>query len=504
MDGAFMRWKTIGAALLVLVGIGAAALAVVGPSFGGTAATQYLTSQATVTDVVDQVAATGTVEAATSYSLAFGSAPTTTSSASSGSTGSTSASGGGTSWTVKTVAAAAGQSVKAGDVLATADAGSAALDVAVAQANLASAKARLASDKAGLTSTDRAAAKLQVTQANQSVSQARSSYSSTVAQNNLKLKQARAALTAAQKKLTADHAAHQPSAVLSADKNAVTQAQDNLANARLQVAQSNTQASNQISQALLNAKSAQYSYQQKTAKADAATLATDRAAVAQAEQAVTTAKNALSYTSLVSPVDGVVVAVNVAPGLAAPSGAAITVRSNELQVAAAVTESDLPSIVLGQDATVTITAVAKDVTGKVTTIDQTPASSGSGVVSYGILVTLPDAPTGTVPGMSAEIAVTTASATNVLAVPAIALTAARDGTYTVRVLDGSGQPQSVAVDVGLISTSLAEIKGGINEGTAVVTGTASDRTGSGSSTTTRVPGFGGGGDFPVGIPGQRP
>ena len=292
--------------------------------------------------------------------------------------------------------------------------------------------------------------------------------------------------------------------MISADKNAVTQARDNLASARLQVAQSNTQASNQISQALLNAKSAQYSYQQKTAKADAATLATDRAAVAQAEQAVTTAKDALSYTSLVSPVDGVVVAVNVAPGLAAPSGAAITVRSNDLQVSAAVTESDLPSIVLGQDATVTITAVSKDVTGKVAEIDQTPASSGSGVVSYGIVVTLPDAPAGTVPGMSAEIAVTTASATNVLAVPAIALTAASDGTYTVRVLDGSGQPQAVPVQVGLISTSLAEIKGGINEGTAVVTGTASDRTGSGSSTTTRVPGFGGGGEFPVGIPGQRP
>jgi hypothetical protein len=106
--------------------------------------------------------------------------------------------------------------------------------------------------------------------------------------------------------------------------------------------------------------------------------------------------------------------------------------------------------------------------------------------------------------MSAEIAVTTASATNVLAVPAIALDTASDGTYTVRVLDASGQPVSVAVDVGLISSSLAEIEGGISEGTAVVTGTASNRTSSGTTTTTRIPGLDGGGFPGGGFPGRQP
>jgi multidrug efflux pump subunit AcrA (membrane-fusion protein) len=122
-------------------------------------------------------------------------------------------------------------------------------------------------------------------------------------------------------------------------------------------------------------------------------------------------------------------------------------------------------------------------------------------VSYGIVVTLATAPKGAVPGMSAEIAVTTASATNVLAVPAIALSTVTDGTYTVRVLDASGQPTSVAVEVGLITTSLAEIKSGLSEGTAVVTGTASSRTSSGTTTTT--PGLDSGG-FPGGIPGGIP
>jgi macrolide-specific efflux system membrane fusion protein len=106
--------------------------------------------------------------------------------------------------------------------------------------------------------------------------------------------------------------------------------------------------------------------------------------------------------------------------------------------------------------------------------------------------------------MSAEIAVTTASAANVLAVPAIALDTATDGTYTVQVLDASGTPASVAVEVGLISSSLAEIKNGISEGTAVVIGTASDRTSSGTGTTTGVPGLEGGGPFPGGQFQVRP
>lgn len=498
-----MRWKTIGAGLLVVIGIGAAGLAVVGPNLGGTTATQYLTSRATVTDVVEQVAATGTVQAATTYVLVFGSAPTVQSASTSTTAASTGSSSGSSAWTVESVTATAGQAVSTGDVLATADATTADLDVVAAEANLASAKARLAGDKAGLSATDKAAAKLQVTQANQSLSQARLSYSATAAQNRLKLTQAEAAVTTAKKRLAADKAAHEPSTVVSSDENALTQARDNLASLRLQASQSNTQASNQVSQASLSVKSAQYAYQQKTAKADAATIASDQAAVAQAEQGVATAKAALAYTTLTSPVDGIVVAVNVSPGLAAPSGAAISVRSAALRVTASVTESDLPLVVMGQAATVTITALATDVTGTVAQIDQVPASAGSAVVSYGIVITLAEAPKGAVPGMSAEIAVTTASATNVLAVPAIALDSATDGTYTVQVLDTSGLPASVAVEVGLISSSLAEIKGGISEGTAVVIGTASDRTSSGTTTTTRLPGLDGGG-FPGGGPGQRP
>jgi multidrug efflux pump subunit AcrA (membrane-fusion protein) len=478
-----MRWKIVGAALLIVAGLGATAFAVIRPSFGSTASVQYLTSRAAVTNVLDQVAATGTVEAAATYSLTFGSAPTevTSSSSTNGSASAASSGGSTASWVVATVTAEAGQSVKKGDVLATSDASSAQLSLAVAQANLASAQARLTSDQTGLTSSEKAAAKLQVTQAQQSLTQAKQSYSSTVAQNSLKLDQGKAAVADAKAKLASDQAAGAPDSVIEADQKAVSDAEASLSSLTLQVSQSNTQAKNQITQATYGLESAQLAYSQKTAPADAATIAVDKATVAQAEASVTAATTALQYTSLVSPVDGVVVAVNVTPGLAAPSGSAITIRSTAFKVTASVTESDLPSIKVGQDATVTITALAKDVTGKVTSISQSASSSSGSVVSYGIVIDLPTAADGTVPGMSAEIAITTASALDVLAVPAIALQSAGDGTYAVRVLDGSGNPTSVTVEVGLITSSYAEIKSGIAAGTAVVTGTASSSTTNGST-----------------------
>ncbi len=504
-----MRWKTIGAALLVVVGIGAAAFAVIGPSVGGTAATQYLTSQATITDVVDEVAATGSVAATTTYSLAFG-GPAALATSTASSTATAGASGASVTWTVATVDATPGQAVATGDILATADAANAALDVAVAEAALSSAESRLATDKAGLSAADKEVAKLQVTQAKQSRSQARSSYSNTVDQNNLKLKQANAAVTRARTAYREARDEGQPQTAIDQALSALVQAKDSRASLKLQAAQSNSQSASQVKQAELQVTAAKLAYQQKKTSADAATLATDQVAVAQAQQAVTNAKDALTYTTLVSPVDGVVVAVNITPGLAAPSGAAVTIRSDALEVAASVTESDLPSLALGQEVTVTLAALSIDVTGTVARIDQAPASSSSGVVSYGILVTLADPPTGTVPGMSAEIAVTTASATNVLAVPSIALHGSADGSYYVEVLSDSDQPQSVPVTVGLITSSLAEVTSGIDQGTAVVTGTASARTGTGVSTTT-TRGLGGGGGLPGGgfdagggIPGIRP
>ena len=76
--------------------------------------------------------------------------------------------------------------------------------------------------------------------------------------------------------------------------------------------------------------------------------------------------------------------------------------------------------------------------------------------------------------MTADVTITIASATNVLTVPAAALRGA-EGDYRVQTLDASGQPDATPVTVGLVTSTSAEIKCGLTEGEAVVTGTAADR-----------------------------
>ena len=198
--------------------------------------------------------------------------------------------------------------------------------------------------------------------------------------------------------------------------------------------------------------------------------------------------------TLKAPIDGVVTEVNIAKGLAVPTGDAIVVESSDLQVTTDVVESDLNALKLDQAATVDISAVDATVTGKVTSISPVAStdSSNSGVVSYAVTVALTDVPATVRSGMSADVTITIDSATGVLTVPAEALRGTT-GDYSVLVLDASGTPQAQAVEVGLVTNTSAEIKSGLTEGQQVVTGTATTQT---NATTTG--GFGGG---PVAIPG---
>jgi RND family efflux transporter MFP subunit len=202
----------------------------------------------------------------------------------------------------------------------------------------------------------------------------------------------------------------------------------------------------------------------------------------------------IAAATLVAPIDGIVTAVNIGLGLDAPSGDAIVVESANFQVSADVVESDVTSISVGQAATVTVAAINSQIDGTVSAIaPAASAATNGGVVTFAVTVTLATTPPGLRPGMSADIQVTTASATNVLTIPSAALRGSA-GSYAVQVLDSAGLPQARQVTVGLVTNTLAEIKSGLSAGESVVTGTTATRTG----TTTQgggvgIPGGGGGG-----------
>lgn len=385
-----MKWKVL-AIVVLLVGGGlavGASLGVFGAS-AATASTSYLTAQAAVADVVDQVAATGSVAPSATYGLAFGSDPAAV-------TGSASGTGASTiTWPVTKVSVAVGDRVPKGQVLATA------------------------------ATTDLQA---QIDDANRALSVA-----------NIQLTQAQTTLT----KATTTDAKYQ---------------------ARIGL------------------------YGAQTADARARATLDDL-----------TAK--VSLATLTAPADGLVTAVSISAGANAPSGDAIQIAADPLQVTTSVVESDVGSITIGQTAGITVAALdGATLEGTVASIAPTGSSSGNnGVVSFAVAITLTSPPAGLRPGMSADVTITTATAPGVLAIPSRALTGSA-GSYRVRVLASDGTVAVRDVTVGLITSSLVEIKSGLQAGETVITGTSSTQT----TTTRNQGGFGGGGANGPGVQVIRP
>ena len=234
-----------------------------------------------------------------------------------------------------------------------------------------------------------------------------------------------------------------------------------------------------------------------TAAIQQATISLNQAKtqVSDARKAKTDLINQIRLATIISPIAGVVTTVNITKGLAAPSGDAIVVDASSFQVTADVVESDLPKISMKQAASVTVAAVNATLDGTVTAIAPTAVGSTSGsVVSYAVTVAIKNAPASMRAGMTADVTITVASASNVLTVPASALRGS-NGNYSVLILGADGTPTAQPVEVGLVTNTTAEIKSGLNEGQEVVTGVANAQTG---NPTVTNGGFGGGG---IAIPG---
>jgi macrolide-specific efflux system membrane fusion protein len=384
-----MRLRLLALVGLLVIGGGAVFVAIGGCGPPATAASTLLTSPAAVTDVTDEIAATGTVQASEQYLLAFGLAPTVADGAAENVTPPADPVASGVAWLVSEVQVAVGDHVTKGQTLATAD-----------TADL----------------------EAQITEAT------------------------RAAKSAAIQ---------------------LRQATDDREDA------STTASRRQTQMALYNAQSAD-----ARAKAELAALVALRDRV-----------------TLTAPADGIVTKVAISVGADAPSGAAIALLSSDLRISTSVVESDVAAIKAGQEASVTVAALDATLRGQVVSVD--PVGSGGasgGVVSFAVGVKLDAPPAGLRPGMSADITIVAASATNVLAIPSRALTGSA-GSYTVRVVAADGSESTRAVEVGLVTSSLAEIKSGLQAGELVVTGTSSSQSSLGANGGAVV----GGGAFPGGV-----
>ncbi len=445
-----MKWRWLLVVAMLVIAGGALFVAMGGIAVGGTATNTLLTAQASRRTVTKSVAATGTVGAAATYGLAFGR------DAQLGASSSSSGPGASTTWPVNGVSVAVGDTVTKGEKLATADTTD--LQTALAKLQLSLASAQVTLQQAQDTK-DSAKSTLQQ-QLDAAVTSARVAL--------LQWRTAKVNLTAA------------------VGASAIRAATISELQAHSSLVQANQQVRTLTDQL-------------------AGTFPTETTAVENAQSAVDDLQTQIADQQaliaaavITSPVDGAVSAVNVVNGFDAPAGDAIVVTTNTLQVVADVVESDLNSVSIGQAATVTITALSTEVTGKVSLIAPAATSSGSSsVVSYPVTVTLDNPGAAVKAGMSSNVTITVAEAQNVIAVPSAAVKGTT-GNYTVSVPDGNGGSTAKAVTVGLVTDSFTEIQSGIAEGDSVVIGIVSSAAqAAGGSTVTNAGTFGGGA-FPIG------
>jgi len=238
-----------------------------------------------------------------------------------------------------------------------------------------------------------------------------------------------------------------------------------------------------------------------------ALIALDEAAVAQAQASLEESQVNLRYTDIRSPVDGVVVSVNVAVGqtvaasFQTPTLFLIAGDLTKMQVDTNVSESDVGRVHEEQPATFTVDAYpGQPFRGRVAQVRNAPITVQN-VVTYDVVVAVDNPGLELKPGMTANVTVTTAKRDGALRVPLRALRFRPDGagpgadTSTkeesgVYLLEPDGALRRVAVEMGVRDNQHVEVLGGeVHEGDPIVVGLRREGAGGDAGAGVHLPGF---------------
>lgn len=186
----------------------------------------------------------------------------------------------------------------------------------------------------------------------------------------------------------------------------------------------------------------------------------------------------------------------------------MTLDPNEkVSITISVDETNIQSLDVGQEASVTIDSIGEDVfTGVVSEIDKTATSSG-GVTLYTATITL-DKTEQMLSGMTADVAVTIEGVENALLVPvdAVRKTSATSYVYTTYDEATGEMGGMVEVTTGLSNSSYMEITSGLSEGDTVYYTEQEEAFGFGNFNFGGMGNMGSmpsGGGMPSGMPGGR-
>ena len=221
---------------------------------------------------------------------------------------------------------------------------------------------------------------------------------------------------------------------------------------------------------------ARLSYQQQTQQ------------VSQARENVRRAQTNLSYATITSPIDGVVLSKSVEEGqtVAAsfntPELFKIAQDLTQMQVVANVDEADIGEVKPGERVTFTVDAYPEDTfTGSVKQVRQ-EATTTNNVVTYEVIINAPNADLKLKPGLTANVTIFTQERQGVLSIPTKALryTPTQETIGKRKIQDSKGKNKVwtmegntlVAHDVntGMSDGSHTQIISGLKEGQQIIVG----------------------------------
>ncbi len=213
----------------------------------------------------------------------------------------------------------------------------------------------------------------------------------------------------------------------------------------------------------------------------------------QASSNVTAARDTLSKTTMVAPMDGIVTALPVEEGEVAvigtmnnPGTKLLTIADmSVVEAVMEVDETDIPNVKVGQRANVTIDAYPNQTySGLVTEVGSSPITRNGGLgggteaVNFEVKIQLEHPPAGVRPGFSASADIITGTRTKAVAIPIQALVVReKPGTGPGKPQDEegvflhqNGQAKFVPVKTGLSGDSSIEIVSGLKDGQEIITG----------------------------------
>jgi len=234
-------------------------------------------------------------------------------------------------------------------------------------------------------------------------------------------------------------------------------------------------------------------------------IASDQAAIDTAQANLTEAQQSLKEATLTSPISGTVVSVAINSGDTVSAGSSteiITILgTNSYELEATLDSSQIPSVKVGQPASVEVDGVDGTIDGTVSQVG--PVQSGSSGYSYPVIVALPASTSSAMhSGSTGNVTITTGTESDVVAVPTSAVQSFGTSSYVVEL--SKGELTRKVIKVGMVGDTYTQVDSGLSPGQSVVLVDYAEAVPSSNTNTSLgnvLGGGGGGGFFPGGFLG---